>query len=353
MQLRRRDIRPTIAFAAAIAFIAFSFDSARAETGFEGVGLFAVAETTKGRFVMELRPDQAPLSAMAFVGLAEGSLSMDSRPYYDGMSFPVVAPGALAYAGAGLGSGGAQGVGIRFPRDPEPSPRTLSFSEAGTVGMLASGGYSDGSSFFVTLGPLPEFDRDYSAFARVVEGMSVVESLAEGDRIIKLRIVRSGDAARAYLADRRAFERAYYLASIPERSVSDGMAPQVAAFKRRFPGLEPWKEGAYMAILTPGEGEPAAEGMVAFVHYRVSLPDGTVVDSSYGRGTPEAMELDDSSLVRGVLLALLDMRVGERRVIVIPPELGYGDFGYPGVIPAATMVAFELELVRLGQPLAP
>ena len=81
------------------------------------------------------------------------------------------------------------------------------------------------------------------------------------------------------------------------------------------------------------------------MHYTGRLLDGTVFDSSIERGEPLEFRAGTGRVIPGWDETVIDMQRGERRLIVIPPELAYGDRAVGGVIPANSFLVFEMELV--------
>ncbi|OQR78855.1 peptidyl-prolyl cis-trans isomerase FKBP2-like [Tropilaelaps mercedesae] len=88
-------------------------------------------------------------------------------------------------------------------------------------------------------------------------------------------------------------------------------------------------------------------GDMLFMHYTGALEDGTKFDSSYDRGKPLSFTLGSGQVIRGWDQGLLGMCVGEKRKLVIPPEMGYGSGGAPPTIPGDAMLIFEVELVKI------
>ena len=76
--------------------------------------------------------------------------------------------------------------------------------------------------------------------------------------------------------------------------------------------------------LSEGTGQAAEVGNKVFVHYTGKLEDGSVFDSSLTRGQPFSFTLGEGQVIRGWEQGILGMKVGEKRVLTIPPELGYG-----------------------------
>ncbi|OJD14376.1 hypothetical protein AJ78_05281 [Emergomyces pasteurianus Ep9510] len=94
-----------------------------------------------------------------------------------------------------------------------------------------------------------------------------------------------------------------------------------------------------------------AVGDVVSMHYRGTLAsDGSQFDASYDRGQPLVFTVGKGQVIKGWDQGLLDMCVGEKRKLTIPPELAYGDRG-AGPIPAGSTLIFETELVNIqGMP---
>ena len=96
-----------------------------------------------------------------------------------------------------------------------------------------------------------------------------------------------------------------------------------------------------------GSGDAPSKGSVVAVHYRGTLSDGSVFDSSFERGEPIRFPLGQGMVIAGWDEGIAMMRVGGKARLVIPPELGYGAQGYPPVIPANATLTFEVELVEI------
>lgn len=93
-----------------------------------------------------------------------------------------------------------------------------------------------------------------------------------------------------------------------------------------------------------GAGAPAAAGDTLTVHYVGTFDNGLQFDNSYTRGEPFTFRLGAGDVIRGWDLGVVGMRVGGKRRLVVPPELGYGSQG-SGVIPPNASLHFEIELL--------
>ncbi len=101
-----------------------------------------------------------------------------------------------------------------------------------------------------------------------------------------------------------------------------------------------------------GTGQEAVKGSQVEVHYTGWLyidgeKSGEAFDSSLKRGTPLPFQLGMGQMIRGWDEGLVGVKVGGKRTLIIPPELGYGSQGYPPVIPANSTLIFECELMSV------
>ena len=144
-------------------------------------GTYARFETSEGIFKIRLFENEAPKTVENFVGLADGSKpwrdpstgQTKTEPFYDGVVFHRIIDGFMIQGGDRLGQG-TGGPGYKFADEFHPS---LRHNKAGILSMANSGPNTNGSQFFITLGPTPHLDNRHSVFGEVVEGMDVVKKI--------------------------------------------------------------------------------------------------------------------------------------------------------------------------------
>ncbi len=105
--------------------------------------------------------------------------------------------------------------------------------------------------------------------------------------------------------------------------------------------------GLVYTITKPGSGAIAKAGDKVQVHYTGTLADGTVFDSSVTRGAPFEFNLGAGQVIAGWDEGVAGMEIGEKRTLVIPANLAYGDNGVPGAIPPGATLTFEVELLAI------
>ena len=149
-------------------------------------GITATLVTDRGEMVFRLLPESAPMAVENFVGLATGKKSWTdprtgkktSRRLYDGTEFFRVMPDFIIQGGDPLGDGSG-GPGFTFG-DEFRSGRV--FDKAGLLAMASPAPDSNGSQFFVTLGPAPWLNRKHTIFGELVSGLAVADAIAAAPR---------------------------------------------------------------------------------------------------------------------------------------------------------------------------
>ncbi len=105
--------------------------------------------------------------------------------------------------------------------------------------------------------------------------------------------------------------------------------------------------GLQYIVLQEGSGTPAQPGDNVEVHYTGWLMDGKKFDSSVDRGKPFAFKLGAGKVIKGWDEGVAGMKPGEKRMLILKPELAYGKRGAGGIIPPNATLKFEVELIRV------
>jgi peptidyl-prolyl cis-trans isomerase A (cyclophilin A) len=145
--------------------------------------LIAILRTTDGPVTLRLFPDHAPATVRNFVALAEGGRSWtDPRTgqettarLYDGTIFHRVIPGFMIQGGDPLGSGRG-GPGYKFADEFHPD---LRFDRPYLLAMANAGPATNGSQFFITVGPTPHLNGKHTIFGEVIDGGEVVDAISK------------------------------------------------------------------------------------------------------------------------------------------------------------------------------
>ncbi|MCC6146522.1 MAG: peptidylprolyl isomerase [Anaerolineaceae bacterium] len=130
----------------------------------------ATLKTEKGDIVIQLFPEEAPLTVNSFVFLAR-------EGWYNGVPFHRVIPDFVAQSGDPSGTGGGS-PGYQYSNEVTPK---LRYDQPGRIGMANAGPDTNGSQFFITYAPQPTLDGSYTIFGQVISGMEALEKLTPRD----------------------------------------------------------------------------------------------------------------------------------------------------------------------------
>lgn len=351
-----------------------------------GDGIFADIKTSKGDIIVRLEQDKTPITVANFISLAEGTNTFVSeeykgKKYYDGLIFHRVMKDFMIQGGDPLGQGTGN-PGYKFMDEFNDS---LVHDKKGILSMANSGPTTNGSQFFITHNATPWLDNKHTVFGEVVEGMDVVDSIANvavgaGNKPVEpvtmntVEIIRNGKEARKFNAikimteyfdgeeDRIAAiekEKAEKIEAI--KRVKEEFATEIEAEKAKATALP---SGLKILTLKNGDGEKPKVGQKVNVMYAGYLMDGTLFDSNYeevarkygtfdwnreqgGGYMPVPMDYSpESRLIAGFREGLLTMKIGDKVRIFIPSHLGYGAQG-GGPIPADADLVFDLEITGI------
>ena len=307
-------------------------------------GLFANISTSKGDILVELFYKQAPLTVTNFVGLAEGTLdAAKGKKFYDGLKFHRVIADFMIQGGDPEGTGRG-GPGYKFPDEPVNG---LVFDKPGKLAMANAGPGTNGSQFFITHVPTDWLNYKHTIFGEVVdaESQKVVNAVAQDDVIKSVTIIRKGADAEAFKATQADFDK---LVPVAKDAVQKFKEAQIADVIK---GCEKTSNGVYFQIVKEGSGNAIGNGKKVTCEYQGYLPDGQIFDASkkfHPQGhEPLEFVVGAGQMIPGFDQMVSQMKVGETRKMVIPPELAYGSHGIPQAgIPGDSYICFDVTLVK-------
>lgn len=351
-----------------------------------GEGLFASIQTNKGDVIVRLEHDKTPVTVANFVSLAEGnnpfvSENFKGKKYYDGLIFHRVMKDFMIQGGCPTGTGTGN-PGYRFMDEFNDS---LVHDKKGILSSANSGPSSNGSQFFITHKPTPWLDGVHTVFGEVVEGIAVVDSIANvpvaaGNKPVDsvtmktVKIIRNGKEAKQFDAVQVMtdyFDNEEERLAALEKEKAEKMAEMRGMMADFATELEEQKStakqlpsGLKMLIIKEGDGDKPKIGQQVNVMYAGYLPDGSLFESNYeeiakkygtyderraqgGGYMPAPMTYaTNSGLVAGFEEGLLSMKVGDKVRLFIPSHMGWGPQG-AGPIPPNSEVIFDVELTGI------
>lgn len=310
-------------------------------------GLYVKFDTVKGEIICVLEFEKTPLTVTNFVGLAEGTKDLGGGAkakgdkFYDGLKFHRVIDNFMVQGGCPLGTG-TGGPGYTFPDEIDPS---LSHSGPGILSMANAGPGTNGSQFFITHVATPWLDGKHTVFGHVVSGQDIVNKIEGEDLISGVEIIRVGEKAETFKADQEAFDNLLNnFEKIQKEKALAGLEEEQTLISEQWPDATTTPSGLRYVVVEEGTGDTPQTGAQVTVHYTGKLLNGKKFDSSYDRGQPIDFPVGKGQVIKGWEEALLGMKKGEKRILIIPPDLGYGPSGRGPIPPNAYMV-FDVELV--------
>lgn len=304
-------------------------------------GIYAKFNTSKGAVLVKLTYDKTPGTVGNFVALAEGNLENKAipqgKPYYDGLKFHRVIPDFMIQGGCPQGTG-TGGPGYQFDDEFHPE---LNHDAPGVLSMANAGAGTNGSQFFITHIATPWLDGKHTVFGHVVEGQDVVDSIAQGDLIESVEIIKVGEEANKWNAVEafRTFEGSREKKALEARKKAEASLESIAA------GFDKTESGLRYKMIVKGDGKQAVKGKTVSVHYKGSLENGKEFDNSYSRKKPIEFPLGMGHVIEGWDEGIALLQVGDKARFVIPSYLGYGANGAGGVIPPNATLIFDVELM--------
>jgi FKBP-type peptidyl-prolyl cis-trans isomerase len=247
---------------------------------------------------------------------------------------------------AGNGTGGP---GYKFPDEiveelRHTGPGILSMANAGP-GPNGSG--TNGSQFFITHVATPWLDGKHTVFGKVVAGQEIVNKTKQGDKIKKVTIVRQGEDAKNFTATQEDFNnRLTELKEKNRKAKEEAFKKTIEIVEKKFAGSTKTPDGIYYTITKEGKGEKIGGRKTVTVKYKGYLMNDQVFDSSEFHEPLEFITAG-GKMIPGFDIMVQDMKLNEKRTIVLPPDLAYGEAGAGGVIPGNAYIAFDVEVISV------
>ena len=325
-------------------------------------------ETTLGKFVLELDAEQAPLTVMNFVQYVEDG-------FYNSTIFHRLLPGALIQGGAYTATMEKRTEGLRGGIEDESGNSLRNIRGMVALYRVPDRLESGAAQFLINLGDNTNLDlkrRDgaaYTVFGRVVLGMDTVDKIAQTPvgphlklaaglspvvplkpvviKSVRLLTPFSPGKAQAVVEAREL--RARQAEEDARKATEAVLRAKLEEFeaKARQAGTELKKteSGLMYVDLVQGRGAPPIPEETVSLHYRGTLLDGTELVNTYTMDSPATKQV--SKFIEGVEEGLTTMYEGGKRILLIPPELAFGDKGVPGRVPPNATLIFEIELLSI------
>lgn len=342
-------------------------------------GLYAEIETSKGTILLELDYKKTPVTVANFITLAEGtntfvSDNLKNKPLYDGLKFHRVIADFMIQGGDPLGNGTGD-AGYKFKDEITEAK----FDKGGLLAMANSGPGTNSSQFFITHKETPWLNGLHTIFGRVVEnGMEVVNTIVQDDAINAIKIIRKGEDAKKFNAvkvfgdyfkiEAQNQKNQVAVESEKQRKYKEEYAKiineKLAFFTESKASGTKSSTGLTYKIITKDGNAKIPAGTKITLNYAGFLEDGTLFDSNiaevsktFGKynaqrdaqGGYKPMPFTfgtKGGMIPGFEEGLSKMNFGDKAILFIPSNLGYGINGAGNVIPPNANIIFEVEILK-------
>jgi cyclophilin family peptidyl-prolyl cis-trans isomerase len=336
------------------------------ENAFVPDGIYADLNTNKGRITLSLDFENVPMTSANFIGLAEGSIKNEAvergQPYYNGSIWHRVVPGHVIQAGIPKSVKETEGPGYQFPNEIYSG---LNHSKAGMLGMANSGPLTNGSQFYITLGDRSYLDGNYTLFGFVYDGMEVVNNIVQGDTIKSINITRIGEKANNFKVTDESFRKMVEEANKKIKADQEKKTKEeIDWIRKNYTGLKKTENGVHYKIINQGKGEKVESGNKIKIKYSGKvLIDKLSFVSTVDNGKPNFGEMPQEFLYTvgttkinpALDQVISEMKLGEKRIAIVPYNLGYGSNVYYGkseqnkkrfmISPFSTLL-YEIEIIE-------
>ncbi len=302
-------------------------------------GIYADFNTNKGKIIVLLEYKKAPVTVANFIGLAEGTITNVTYPkgisFYNGSIWHRVVKGHVIQGGEPAtvkdpANSDVNSIGYEIPNEISD----LSHNKAGMTGMANEGPNTNTCEYYITLADRSYLDGNYTLFGEVVEGMDIVNTIEKGDTTRSITIRRVGTEAEQFIVNDSTFKS---LLDDLWRKVNNEIRlrklREQAYISANWTDLDSMKDGLRFKVISEGKGSKPSDGSVVTVRYSGKLINDLAFVSSSDEGKPVpgpvpaefTHTIGQGGLITGLSEALKDMKAGEKRLLIIPPNLGYGE----------------------------
>jgi cyclophilin family peptidyl-prolyl cis-trans isomerase len=307
-------------------------------------GIYADFNTNKGRISVLLDYKRAPMTVANFIGLAEGTLTNATYPlgiqFFNGSIWHRVVKGHVIQGGEPStvkdpANSDVNSTGYMIPNEISD----LSHNKAGMIGMANAGPHTNTCEYYITLGDRSYLDGNYTLFGEVVDGMDVVNKIEKGDTTFSISIVRAGEDAEKFIVNDETFkklvDRQWKKVKYEEEMRK---AKDEKYINENYPDLTTTSSGLRYKVLAAGKGDRPVTGSSLNVMYSGKLISGVTFASTSDAGKPASnakpvsfvYTFDNKAIIQGLREGVTDMKPGEKRLIIIPPDLAYGQNAFYG-----------------------